>query len=181
MRKIKIDALDAAKAALAALPSPRAQREWRAFSTALRTVRTIARERRQAFTAQKECGGAFRYLYAETHGAAVGCYSGARGLGALQMIRHHAALYRQGCTRDRVADARYFAEVSRREGPVPLPDLRQTIPAALARHAAAYEAERSAKRRGVAGHAYAVLAAARDAAWRDLRAAIADHALALVA
>lgn len=97
------------------------------------------------------------------------------------MIRHHAALYRQGSTRGRVADARYFADASRREGPVPLPDLRQSIPAALARHAAAYEAERSAKRRGVAGHAYAVLSAAWDAAWHDLRSAMGGDGSPLAA
>lgn len=181
MPKIKIDALDAAKAVLAALPAPRAQREWRAVSTALRAVRRIALARRQGLTAQKECGGAFRYLYADTCRAVTGCYNGARGLGSLAMIGHHATLFRQGARLGRVADARYFAEASRREGPVPLPDLRQSVPAALARHAAAYEAERSAKRRGVAGHAYAVLSAARDAAWHDLRAAMAEDGSSLAA
>lgn len=172
MPKIKIDALDEALEAIAGLSVPRTQAEWRKASTALRTARRINRTRKRAMTVQIMCGGSHRYLHAETYGSATGCYTGARGLGSLRMIQHHVFLYREGSTKGRVADARYFATVCRREGPVPLPDLRSTITAAMAKHAAAYEAERGAKRRGVAGHTYAVLSAARDAAWRELRQAM---------
>jgi len=125
MAKAKIDALDEALAAVAALSAPRTQAEWRRASTALRTARRITRTRKRAMTIQIMCGGSHRYLYAETHGATTRCYSGTRGLGSLGMIRHHAALYRQGSTRGRVADARHFAVACRRESPVPLPDRRE--------------------------------------------------------
>lgn len=172
MAKIKIDTLDEALAAVAALSAPRTQAEWRKVSTALRTARGITQTRKRAMTIQIMCGGSHRYLYAETYGPATGCYSGALGLGTLRLIQHHAFMYREGSTRGRVADVRYFATVCRREGPVALPNLRGSLDDAMARHAAAYEAERSAKRRGITGHAYAALSDARDAAWRDLRAAM---------
>lgn len=122
MPKIKIDALDEALEAVAALSAPRTQAEWRKASTALRTARRITLARKRTMTIQIMCGGSHRYLYAETWRPVTGCYTVARGLGSLGMIRHHAALYRQGSTKDRVADARYFASVCRSEGPVPLPD-----------------------------------------------------------
>jgi hypothetical protein len=125
MRKPSLsDQMDAARADLAAIATPRTHAEWRRASTALRRARRIARALKQAWTPRVDCGGSHRYLSAWTHGDTTDCYNGAAGLGSLRIVRHHAQMYRQGSWVGRLSDAHYFAAACRREGPVPLPDLR---------------------------------------------------------
>lgn len=127
MRKPSLsDQLDTASAELAAMATPRTHAEWRRASTALRHARRVARALKQAWTPRVDCGHSHRYLFVWEHADATGCYNGRSRLGSLGMIRHHAALYRQGSIMGRVADARRFAAICQREGPVPLPDLRCT-------------------------------------------------------
>ncbi len=126
MRKPSLsDQLDAAQDDLATMAAPRTHAEWRRVSTAIRHARRLARALKQAWTPRVACGGSHRYISAWSHGDVTDCYNGPSRLGSLGMIRHHAALYRQGSTRGRVTDARRFAAICRREGPVPLPDLRE--------------------------------------------------------
>lgn len=109
-----------------AMPAPRTHAEFRAISTALRTARRAWRGdpyRMPALSVLVD--GHHRRITTQAHtcGGLVTIYRTSPAvLGYLGLIRHAVHMHRQGCTEDRLQDARCFAVACRSAGPVPLPE-----------------------------------------------------------